>query len=82
MFFVVGGGLITQLCPTLFDPIDPVAHQALLSVGFPGKKTGVGCHFLLQRIFPTQGWNWGLLHVGRFFSDRATREAHGFHYLA
>ena len=27
----------------------------------PGKNTGVGCHFLLQRIFPTQGWNPGLL---------------------
>ena len=24
---------------------------------FPGKNTGVGCHFLLQRIFPTQGLN-------------------------
>ena len=22
---------------------------------FPGRNTGVGCHFLLQRIFPTQG---------------------------
>ena len=29
---------------------------------FPGKNTGVGCHFLLQRIFPTQGLNPGLLH--------------------
>ena len=28
---------------------------------FPGKSTGVGCHFLLQRIFPTQGSNPGLL---------------------
>ena len=28
----------------------------------PGKNTGVGCHFLLQRIFPTQGLNLGLLH--------------------
>ena len=28
----------------------------------PGKNTGVGCHFLLQGIFPTQGWNLGLLH--------------------
>ena len=27
-----------------------VAHQALLSTGFPSKKTGVGCHFLLQGI--------------------------------
>ena len=28
----------------------------------PGKITGVGCHFLLQGIFPTQGSNLGLLH--------------------
>ena len=28
---------------------------------FPGKDTGVGCHFLLQGIFPTQGSNLGLL---------------------
>ena len=28
----------------------------------PGKSTGVGCHFLLQRIFPTQGSNLGLQH--------------------
>ena len=29
---------------------------------FPGKNTGVCCHFLLQGIFPTQGLNLGLLH--------------------
>ena len=29
---------------------------------FPGKSTGVGCHFLLQGIFPTQGSNPGLPH--------------------
>ena len=29
---------------------------------FPGKSTVVGCHFLLQGIFPTQGSNPGLLH--------------------
>ena len=28
----------------------------------PGKKTGVGWHALLQRIFPTQGLNPYLLH--------------------
>ena len=28
----------------------------------PGKKTGVGCHSLLQGIFPTQGSNPSLLH--------------------
>ena len=29
---------------------------------FPGESTGVGCHFLLQGIFPTQGSNPGLPH--------------------
>ena len=29
---------------------------------FPGKNTGVGCHFLLQGIFLTQGANPHLLH--------------------
>ena len=28
----------------------------------PGKNTGMSCHFLLQRIFLTQGSNPGLLH--------------------
>ena len=29
---------------------------------FPGKNTGVGYHFLLQGIFPTQGSNLRLLY--------------------
>ena len=37
-----------------------IVHQAPLSVG-PSKNTGVGCHFLLQGIFPTQGSNLCLL---------------------
>ena len=28
----------------------------------PGRSIGVGCHFLLQRFFPTQGSNPGLLY--------------------
>ena len=39
-----------------------VACQALLSMGFSGKKTGVGCHFLLQGIFLDQGSDLCLLH--------------------
>ena len=31
----------------------------------PGKSTVVGCHFLLQGIFRTQGLNPGLLHCGQ-----------------
>ena len=37
-------------------------HGLLCPWGFPGKKTGVGCHFLLQEVFPTQGLNPGLPH--------------------
>ena len=32
-----------------------VVHRAPLSMGFSGKNTGGGCHFLLQRIFPDPG---------------------------
>ena len=33
-----------------------------------GKNTGVGCHFLLQEIFPTQGLNPGLPDCGQMLS--------------
>ena len=39
-----------------------VVHQAPLSMNSPAKNTGVGLHFLLQGIFPTQGLNLSLLH--------------------
>ena len=39
-----------------------VAHQAPLSMGFPSKNIGVGCHFFLQGIFPRQRSNLGLLY--------------------
>ena len=39
-----------------------VAHQALCPWDYPDKHTGVGCHFLLQGIFPTQGSNLRLSH--------------------
>ena len=35
---------VTQSCPTLVTPWT-VAHQASLSMGFPGKNTGVDSHF-------------------------------------
>ena len=56
-----------------------VACQAPRSWNFPSKYTGVGCHFLLQGIFLTQGLNWSLLwllHLAvRFFYPGATWEA-------
>ena len=47
----------------LFATPRTVAHQApCCPWNSPGKNTGVGGHFLLQRIFPIQGSNPGLLH--------------------
>ena len=36
--------------------------RLLCPLDSPGKNTGVGCHALLQGIFPTQGSNLGLPH--------------------
>ena len=33
-------------------PMDYRVQQAPLSMGIPGRNTGVGCHFLLQGTFP------------------------------
>ena len=49
--------LVAKSCPTLCDPA-----RLLCPWDFPGKNTGVGCHFLLQGIFPTQGLNPSPLH--------------------
>ena len=40
----------------------------------PGKNTGVGCHSLLQRIFPAQGLNLGLLHCSQTLYCLSYRE--------
>ena len=66
--------VVTKSCPTLCDPL-PVAHQAPLSMGFPGKNPGMGCHFLLQGIFLTQGLNPQLLHYKWILYHWAIREA-------
>ena len=39
---------------------------------FPGRNTGVGCHFLPQEIFPIQGLNLVSLIVSRCFTIWAT----------
>ena len=48
------GGVVAKPCPALVTPWT-VALQAPLSMGFPGKSIGVGCHFLLQRNLPDSG---------------------------
>ena len=46
---------------------------------FPGRDTGVGCHFLLQGIFPTQGSNLHLLQVSCIAGGFFTAEPWGRH---
>ena len=46
-----------------------VVRQAPRSWNFPGKNTGVGCHFLLQGISPAQGLNPFLLHLLHWQAD-------------
>ena len=52
-----------------------LVHQVLCPWNSPGKNTGVGCHSLLQGIFPTQGLNPGLLHCRRILYHLHHREA-------
>ena len=49
----------------------PHGRQSLVGYrpwDFPGKDTGVGCHFFLQGIFPNQGSNPGLLYCRHCFT--------------
>ena len=60
---------VAQPLPTLRPHRLYVAHQAPLSLGFSSKNTGVGCHALLQGIFPIQGLNLGLLCLPHWQAD-------------
>ena len=51
--------LVAQSCPTLCHPMDCSPPGSSVHRDSPGMNTGVGCHSLLQEIFPTQGSNPG-----------------------
>ena len=53
---------VVQLHRTLCNPMDSARTRLLCPWDFPGKDIGMGCHFLLQGIFLTQGSNLCLLH--------------------
>ena len=57
--------LVTQLRLTLCDSMHCSLPGSSLHGDSPGKNTRVGCHALLQGIFPTEGSNPGLLHCRR-----------------
>ena len=47
-----GWCLVTKLCPALLWSHGWGPDRLLRAWDFPGKNTGVDCHFLLQGIFP------------------------------
>ena len=51
---------VAQSCPTLCDPMDCSLPGS--SIHGILQNPGVGCHFLFQGIFPTQGSKPGLPH--------------------
>ena len=57
--------LFAQSCPTLRDPKNHSPPGSPVQAGSPGKNIRVGCHALLQGIFPTQGLSPGLPHCRR-----------------
>ena len=63
--------LVAQSCPTL-QPCGLEPASLLCPYDFPGKNTGVGCHFLLKGIFLTQGSHPSLLHCKQIY-HRATK---------
>ena len=62
LILVVHGDLVAKSHLTL-QPYGLWPTRLLCPWDFPGKNTGVGCHFLLQGIFATQGLNLCLLHL-------------------
>ena len=54
--------LVAQSCLTLCDPMDYSPPSSFVHGDSSRKNPGVGCHALLQEIFPTQGSNPDLPH--------------------
>ena len=67
--------LSAQSCLTLCNLMDCSLPDSSVHGDSPGKNTRVGCHDLLQGIFPTQGLNPGLLHCRHILYCLNTREA-------
>ena len=64
--------LVAQSCPTLRNHM---VARLLWPQNSPGKNTEVGCHFLLQGIFPTQESNLGLPHCGQILHHLSQKES-------
>ena len=61
-------GLVTQLSPTLCDPMDSSLPGSSVHRDSSGKNTVVGCHALLQGISPSRDRTQVSHIAGRFFT--------------
>ena len=70
--------MCAQSCPSLFDPTDYSQPARLLCPrNFPGRDTGVGCHFLFEGIFLAQGLNLASLASSSLVGVSFTTEPPG-----
>ena len=63
---------VTQLCPTLRDPMDYSLPGSSVHGIFPGKSTGVRCHCLLRRLC----YETDILFVSSLFNTGLLQEFH------
>ena len=73
--------LVAQSCLILCDPMDFSPPGSSVHVISQARILGGGCYYLLQRIFPTQGSNLGLLHCRQVLyrlSHQGSRIAWGY----
>ena len=71
--------VVVQLCLTLLQPHVLWSTRLLCPWNFPGKNTGVVCHFIFQGIFPTQGSNPCLLCLLHWQVDSLPLRHQGSH---
>ena len=74
-----GWSLVSQSCLTLCDSMDYSPLCSSVHGISQGKNIGVGCHFLLQGIFPPRDWTCISCIAGKFFTTGPTgkpREEH------
>ena len=71
---------VTQSCLTLCDPVDGSLLSSSVHRIFQASPW-VGCHFLLQGIFPTQGSNLGLPHCRQTLYCLSYQGSHIYTYF-
>ena len=81
MYIYTRMGLVAQLCLTLCNPVDCSPPGSSVHGDSPGTNTGVGCHALLQGIFPTQESKPSFLHCRWILYHLSHQGAHAYVYV-